>query len=328
MHRRSLVCAGALIGLGGATLAKDRDYRVGVLVLPAFMALPEARGKFRALLAQHGMIAGTNYTMVMGLPDERGQFAPAAQQLVGDGVDVIVAMGGSSSVLAAMQATSTIPIVMLSAGDPVGDHLVSSLAHPGGNVTGVCTFGVELVTKRLQLLTQVLSEPTAIAYLSTHLFGKDFVQRYEAYERALTEAAGKASIRMEFVRIRDLADLEGAFDEIHRRRVDGVVLDNPPHFAGKEKVIASLALAKHLPAIGDGPIFPAAGLLMSYGPDYLYAADRAADYVARIWKGAKPGDLPVELVAKFDLSVNAATAEALGVTLPPAVMVMASRVYR
>ncbi|SEB26467.1 ABC transporter substrate binding protein [Variovorax sp. YR216] len=98
--------------------------------------------------------------------------------------------------------------------------------------------------------------------------------------------------------------------------------------AGQAKRIGSLALANRLPSIGDAALFSAAGVLMSYGPDYDYAADRTADYVVRIWKGATPRDLPVELIAKFDLTVNATTAEALGVTLPRSVMVMASRIYR
>ncbi|MBS0455667.1 MAG: ABC transporter substrate-binding protein [Proteobacteria bacterium] len=271
------------------------------------------------------MVAGTDYTLVLGIPGESGEFGPAAQQLVADGVDVIVAMGGSASVRAAMHATSTIPIVMLAAPDPVGDHLVASLAHPGGNVTGVCTFGVELVTKRLQLLAQVLGGPKTIAFLR---FGGDFALRYEAYERALVESAGKAGIRMEFVTMPDLPDMERAFDELRRRGVDGVVLDNPTRFAGYAKRIAALALERRLPAIADVWTFTEAGLLMSYGPDYLYAADRAADYVARIWKGAKPRDLPVELVAKFDLAVNTTTAETLGIALPRALSVMASHVYR
>ncbi|MBS0338928.1 MAG: ABC transporter substrate-binding protein [Proteobacteria bacterium] len=325
MHRRSLVCAGALMGVAGASLAKGRDFRVGALVLAATMTVPEIRGKFRELLAQHGMVAGTDYTMVLGIPDESGDFGPPARQLAGDRVDVIVAMGGTPSVVAAMQAAPNIPIVMWAAPDPVGDHLVTSLAHPGGNVTGVCTFGVELVTKRMQLLAEVLGKPTSIGYLK---FENEFVARYAAYERALTEAAGKDGIRMEFVTMRDLPDVEGAFDELRRRGVDGVVLDNPARFMGQVKRIASLALDRRLPAIADGWMFPQAGLLMSYGPDYFYAADRAASYVVRIWKGAQPRDLPVELIAKFDMNVNAATAEALGIRLPQAVTVMASHIYR
>lgn len=325
MHRRCVVCAGALIAVARPVLARSRDFTVGVLVTPATMALPEGDGKFRSALARRGLVEGDNLALVFQMADERGLFASAAQKLVAADVDVIVAMGGTPSARAAKDATATIPIVMMSASDPVGDGLVASLARPGGNVTGNCTFGTELVVKRLQLLTQVLSRPKSIAYLR----GSTLVSaRYEAYEQALAQEAAKAGLRMEIVRLRTLADLEAAFDEMHQRGVDGVVLDNPARFLGQETRIASLALANRLPAIGDFRTFPAAGLLMSYGPDYEYVVDRTADYVARIWKGAKPGDLPIELVAKFDLCVNAATARALGITLPRSVTVMVSRVYR
>ncbi|MEJ8815859.1 ABC transporter substrate binding protein [Variovorax ureilyticus] len=161
-------------------MTKNQGVRLGVPVTPAIMALPESERKFRSELARRGLVEGSNLTVVFQIPDERGRFTAAARELVAAGVGVIVAMGGSLSALAAKQATSTIPIVMMSASDQVGDGLVTSLARPGGNVTGNCTFGVELVLKRLQLLTQVMTRPKAIAYLRGF---PGFSPRYEDYEQ-------------------------------------------------------------------------------------------------------------------------------------------------
>lgn len=296
---------------------------MGVL-LPGLMAQPEGSAAFRSSLERRGLVEGKNLNILLRTPEPNAQYLTAAHELVAADVDVIVAMGGSLSVRAAKEATQSIPIIMMSSADPVGDGLVASLANPGGNVTGNCIFGVELVLKRLQLLVHAVGKPTTAAYLQA---GSVFTQRYKRYDDALSQLAREIGVRIEFVRLREMGSLEAAFTEIQRRGVDALVLDNPASFIGQEQRIASIALEQRLPAITDFRSFAAAGLLLSYGPNLEHVLDRTADYVARIWRGAVPQDLPVELVSKFDLAVNASTAKALGVSIPKSFMVMVTRVY-
>ncbi|SEB06158.1 ABC transporter substrate-binding protein [Variovorax sp. YR216] len=328
LRRRLIVgaaTAAAFVCWPRLALCDDRCWILGVLLTPGATADRDAAAIMRAALERRGLVEGKHYVFALRFSGGDAQYLQAAKELVSMGVDMIVTMGGSPSVKAALEATKTIPIVMMSSADPVGDGFINSLAHPGGNVTGNCIFGVELAVKRLQLLVQALASPSAVAYLATNLGG--FTKRDEQYDVALAQAASSMSIRMEFVKLRSFAELADAFAEIKQRNVDAVVLNNSAEFLGIRKLLAELALQHRLPAICDTRTFAEAGLMMSYGADLAYVLDKTADYIARIYRGAAPRDLPVELVLKFDLAVNTKTAAALGITFPKSLMLMANRVY-
>jgi putative ABC transport system substrate-binding protein len=271
-----------------------------------------------------GYVEGRNLQLEIRWGEGELERLPAlAEELVRLDVDVIVAMT-SPSVLVAKQATRTIPIVMPLSSDPVADGLVTSLARPGGNITGLSMMGPELGAKRLQLLRDVfapLSRPIAVIWNPDYA---GMVARFRQTERA----APAAGIDVRSVEVRTAGELETALERMGRDRPDALVLLADPLTLSQRLRIVEFAAQARLPAIYENSQFVEAGGLMSYGPDVSDLIRRAATYVDKILKGAKPADLPIERPTKFELVINLRAAKALGITIPASVLLQADRVIQ
>jgi len=243
-----------------------------------------------------------------------------AAELVKMNVDVIVAVS-SPSVVAAKNATKTIPIVMPFSSDPVGDGLVASLARPGGNITGLSLMAPELATKRLQLLKEVFPKVRPVAAL----WNPDYAGM-AARLRQTQGAAPAVGLEVISVEIRDSRELERALEALDRQRPSAIFLLADPLTMSQRLRIVEFAAEERIPAIYEVSQFVEAGGLMSYGPNTDELMRRSATYVDRILKGAKPAELPIEQPAKFELVINLKTAKALGITLPQSVLLQADRI--
>jgi putative tryptophan/tyrosine transport system substrate-binding protein len=234
-------------------------------------------------------------------------------------IDVIVT-SGTGMVLAAKQATSVIPIVFAAAGDPVGSGLVGSLARPGGNVTGLSVQAADLAGKRLEILREVVPGLRRLAIMGRTGNPTDVTQRDEA--QAAAHTLGLEVVSAEIRRAEDIAP---TFDAL-KGRADALYVFGDPLMATHGIRINTLAQGARLPTIYNYREFVAAGGLMSYGPNFPDLFRRAADYVDKILRGAKPADIPVEQPTKFDLIINITTAKALGLEVPPSLLARADEV--
>ncbi len=259
-------------------------------------------------LGDYGYIVGQNLEMESRFPTDVSQAAAICSDLLRLGVDVLVT-GGTAITVSAKQATSTVPIVGISVGDPVATGLVQSLARPGGNVTGI-SLGSDYSGKLLELLLKI--EPTLrrVGYL----YNPESPGHVTALGQ-FTAVATTSGIEVVPAEVRATPDIDGAFEKAVASGAEALYwpsffnVENDAHFA-------ALALSRHLVTLGINSSYPAAGGLMSYGIDTIAMWRRAAYFIDRILKGAKPADLPVELPTTFDLIVNHTTAAALGVTIP------------
>jgi len=237
-------------------------------------------------------------------------------------VDVIVTGGGGALPDAARQASKTIPIVVAASADPVGIGLVASLARPGGNITGTSLMAPELGSKRLELLKEAVPRISRVAVL-WHPRGAGRLEWQQ------TEAAARRlGVALQSYEVRNADDLARALEGMSRQRPDAVIMFFDPLTSGYRVIISDFALKNRLPTIFGAREFAAAGGLMSYGPNIPELFRRAAVYVDKILKGAKPGDLPIEQPTKFELIVNLKTAKALGLTIPPSVLIRADQVVQ
>lgn len=246
-----------------------------------------------------------------------------AAELVRLKVDVIVAVS-SPSVMAAKQATQTIPIVMPLSSDPVGDGLVASLARPGGNITGLSMMTPDVGAKRLQLLKEVFPKPSRPVAV---LWNPDYVGMAARF-RQTQRVAPAVGMDVRSVEVRDSLELERALQAMDRDRPDALVLLADPLTLSQRLRIVEFAEAERLPAIYEVSQFVEAGGLMSYGPDVDELVRRSAIYVDKILKGAKPADLPIEQPTKFEFVINLKSAKALGITMPQSVLLQADRVIQ
>ena len=324
-QRRPLVISAlALLATPGIAFpqATERVYRIGVLGLAAPSTDARLFDAFVGELARRGYDQGRNLAFDVRYPGKDGRSLDVlAAELVALRVDVIFTTSGTPGALAAKKATTAIPIVMLSAAEPVRDGLISSLARPGGNVTGNAIFGLELLVKRLQLIAEAVGKPTRIAYLGS---SRSLSMRHFAEYRTVLAASAQAiGAQVQFEHVDSIEGLDTAFESMVQQRVEALVLDNPGIFYVNSKRIAGLAAKHRLPAIADGRAFAEAGLLMTYGLDYVDLILKAASYIDRILKGANPGDLPVEQATKFEMIVNLKTANALGLTVPRSLLLRA-----
>jgi putative ABC transport system substrate-binding protein len=270
-----------------------------------------------------GWIEGRNVEFVRRFADSKLERLPElARDLARLNVSVIVALANREG-RAAKAATATIPIVVPFAVEPVEQGLVASLARPGGNVTGLnYAPSMELYAKRIQLLTEI-THSTHIALLwnpdgplgGSHL-------------KAAREAAVKLPITLLPVEVRSPGDFAGAFSTMMRERIGGVLFVATTDLIGHRRQVAELAIKHHLPMVSVLRMVADAGALLSYGPSAGYLLQRAADYVDRILRGAKPSDLPIEQPTKFEFVVNLKTAKALGVTIPPSILVQADEIIQ
>ena len=279
---------------------------------------------FRQGLRALGYVESKNividYRYAEGKPDRLPALATELLQL---NVDLIVAAGGSPPAQAAKNATKSIPIVMTNVADAVGDGLVASLARPGGNITGLSTFAPELSGKRLELLKEMLPGISRVAVLANREF-----QGYSAQAKETEAAAQALGLNLQMVEVRGAGDLDNAFAAILAARSSAILTLSDPVTFTLLKRIVELAIKQRLPSMHLQAEYAEAGGLVAYGPSYIELFRRAATYVDKILKGTKPADLPVEQPTGFDFIVNLKTAKHIGVTIPPNVLVRASRVIR
>jgi len=321
-RRVAAIGLGLVIASGLATVDAQQArgvYRVGVL-LPAPLSRMPATGVFRQGLRELGYVEGQNLVLEYRTldSDRLEELGVLAAELVKANVDVIFAVAAGA--FAAKKATRTIPIVFAGIADPVGTGLVASLAHPGGNVTGLATTAPDLSGKRLQLLTEILPDIARVAVLW------NAANPIMAQQVSETEAAARAlKIQLQHVPIRSADDLDGAFAAITSQRAGAVVVIADGLTAAHREQIGALAMRHRMPLISEFRDFAVVGGLAAYGPSAADTARRAAGYVDKILKGAKPADLPVQQPTTFDLVINLKAARALNVTIPPAVLLRADQ---
>jgi ABC-type uncharacterized transport system substrate-binding protein len=322
MTRVSMV---ALLALLTAPLAAEgqpagKVYRVGMLLAGERPAQIEA---LRQGLRELGYTEGQNVVVEVRHADGRFERLPAiAAELVRLKVDVIVATG-SEGVQAAKNATDTVPIVMTYVGDPVDRGFAASLSRPGGNITGVANVGDELDTKRLQLLKEAVPRIARIAVL-----WNPPQPAHAAQLKNLEVAARSLGVELQLVAIRVQEDFAGAFAAIQRERTSAVTMLGSLLHSQNLVRIAELARKAKLPAISYNLRFPELGGLMAYAGKEEDIFRRAAIYVDRILRGARPADLPIEQATKFELIINLKTAKALGLTIPPSVLARADEIIQ
>ena len=276
---------------------------------------------FRHSLREMGYAEGQNVAFAYRSAEGQVHRLPAlAAELVHLNVDVIV-VGETPAIQEAIRATTIIPIVMLTVGDPVEMGFVQSLAQPGGNVTGVGGLVNELNGKLLELLKEAVPGVTRIAVFGVPAHLPHFVTEMEATAREL-------GVQLQFLVIRGADEFESAFNAATREGAGALLILPSPLFALNERRIAALTVKRRLPAIFWRRLFAEAGGLMSYGPSLADNWRRAAVLVGKILKGAKPADLPVERPTKFELVINLKTAQELGLTIPPTLLFQADEVIR
>ena len=298
-------------------------YRIGLLGGNSPTS-PEAahvwEGFFQGL-RELGYVEGQNILIEGRFYGERTERLPAlAAELARIKVDVIVAQGPPAPE-AAQRATSTIPIVMTVHQDPVGSGLVARLARPGGNVTGLAVLSTELVGKRLQLLKEAVPGISRVAVLSDPT-----VPTAALLLREADVAARSLKVQLQVLEARAPSDFASAFSAMTKDRAGGLILVGALMFFVERTRIVELAAQSRLPAIYGAKEYAEAGGLMAYGPNIRESYRRAATYVDKILKGAKPGDLAIEQPTKFEFVVNLKTAKALGLTIPPSMLLRADQV--
>ena len=287
---------------------------------------PQLREAFFQGLRDLGYIEGRNIVIEYRDAGGKPERLPAlAAELVALKVDVIL-VGSTPAALAAKQATETIPIVFTGTADPVGSGLVTSLARPGGNVTGLTNLFAELVGKRLEQLTQAAPGVSRIAVLWQPGALGDRTEKEML--KAADVAAQALGVRLQFIEARGPADFDRVFSDISRARAGALTVLPSIMFSSERRRLVDLAAKHRLPAVYSFREFVDAGGLMSYGPNLADLLRRAATYVDKILKGAKPADLPVEQPTKFELVINLKTAKALGLTIPPSMLQRADEVIQ
>jgi putative ABC transport system substrate-binding protein len=297
--------------------------RIGFLITSSPSAIAPRMAAFQQGLRELGYVEGKN--IVIERRHAEGKFdrlAALADELVRLKVDVIVSSGPTAT-RSAKATTATIPIVMTFDDDPVGSGFVASLARPGGNITGLSTLSPEISGKQLELLKEIVPRLSRVAVIGT--------STREGTAQSLKElepAAGAFGVKLQYLDIQNPKDLESVFRAASNRRADAVLVLQSPVFNSHRAQIAELALKSRLPATYPRREFVEDGGLMSYGVSIFDLDRRAATYVDKILKGAKPDDLPVEQPTKFELVINLKTAKQIGLTIPPNVLARADRVIR
>jgi putative ABC transport system substrate-binding protein len=324
MERRTFLglIAGSLLvaPLGAEAQQAGKVYRVGFL-WESPTIFPGAVEAFHRGLRDLGWIEGQNIVVEHRWSGGRfDRLASHAEELVRLKVDVIVAPT-SIYTEAAKRATSTIPIVFMSHADPVLSGHVVSLARPGGNITGLSLMLTEMYPKFLELLKEVVPKLSRVAIL----WDPATPSHRPGLEAALA-AARTLRLQVQSVAVRSGAEFDGAFSAMSHERAEGVLILSTPLFIAGAGRLADLAMLHKLPTIFGPRVHAEAGGLLSFGPDRTDLFRRAAGYVDRILKGAKPADLPVEQASKFELLINLKTAKALGLTIPPSLLQRADQV--
>jgi putative ABC transport system substrate-binding protein len=326
MQRREFIklISGAAAGMPFAARAQrsDKVYRVSYLALlpdeDATLAKP-----FRLRLEELGYSEGKNLTLDYRSADGRPErLAQLAAELMQTNPDVVVTGFGTLAVKAAAAATKSIPIVFSSVGDPVGAGLVASLGRPGGNVTGVSSQSSDIAAKRVQILEDILPGPQTIAVLLNP--DTPFSALALRQMKSATQQSGQRPLVVLEARTPD--EVSAGIEAAIKAGATGLLTLEDPLLRGEKLNITRRAVAARLPVIYGDRTFVEAGGLISYGVDRWQLSRRAAEYVDKILKGARPADLPIEQPTKFELVINLKTAKTLGLTIPPSVLALADEV--
>ncbi len=279
---------------------------------------------FRQGLRELGYIEGQNIAIEYRATEGKPELIPAlAAELVRLKVDVILVAGGTQSVLPAKRATNSIPIVFTSVGDPVASGIVASVARPGGNITGLTSASPELSGKRLELLKEAIPRLSHVAVL-WNPNGPGNVRNFKETE----VAAQGLTLQLQSLEVRKADDFAVVFDAVTKGRPGALVTMSNTLIGRNQKRVVDFAIKSRLPAMFPGNDWVDDGGLMSYGPDFDDNYRRAATYVDKILKSAKPADLPVQQPTKFELVINLKTAKQIGLTIPPNVLARADRVIK
>ena len=327
MDRRTFVstAAGALIVKAFAANAQPAKKvpRIGVLHAGSQAIASQLAAAFRQGLREHGYVEGQNVVVEVRFGEGRAErISEIAAELVRLKVDVIVT-STDVGIAAVKQQTQTIPIVMVNSTDPVGTGFVASLARPGGNVTGLTLISPELSAKRLELLKEVVPGLSRVAIM-WNPDARGAVLDYKETE----SAARSLRLQLQAVEVSHADDFDRAFSALTTGRAEALIVVGSAFAFTNQGRIASLALKHRLPTMYGSRDHVDAGGLIAYGPNLADAWRRAATYVDKILKGAKPGELPVEQPTKFELVINLKTAKALGLTIPPSLLRRADEVIQ
>lgn len=326
MNTRRRIALALLAGTLAAPLAPFAQQPLGKVPRIGFLIAETVSGQasrieaLRAGLLDRGYVEGRNVVIEVRSADGNYDRLPElAADLVRLKVDVLVAFG-SKAVLAAKGATPTIPIVVPVIGDPVAVGAVSSVARPGGNITGSATFGPEVSVKRLELLKE------AVPHIARAAFLLNPANATSALVLQGTRASAKSlKLELQPFEVRARKEFGGTFSAMANGRVEGILVSTDTLFASNAKEIADLAARHRLPSAG-GKEFAEVGGLIGYGANDAELYRRGAYFVDRILKGAKPGDLPIEGAMRFELAINNKTANALGIKIPQSILIRADKV--
>jgi ABC-type uncharacterized transport system substrate-binding protein len=323
----SILIAVVLLAVGVLAEAQQpkKVPRVGFLATVSPSIISDRVEAFRQGLRELGYVEGKNIVIEWRYEEGKADRQPPpglAAELVRLKVDVIVTAGPLVT-RAAKEATSTIPIVMGQDTDPVGNGFVASLARPGGNITGLATFAPEISGKQLELLKETVPKLTRVAVL-----GNASRPGSPQALREINVAADGFGVKVQYLEVREPKDIETAFRAAGKGRAEAVLVLGGPVLSSHRTQIADLAAKNRLPAIYERAEFMDAGGLMFYGASITEMFRRAAVYVDKILKGAKPADLPVEQPTKFEFIVNLKAAKQIGLTIPPNVLARANRLIK
>jgi putative ABC transport system substrate-binding protein len=323
MERRTFLALvpGSLLAapLAAEAQSAGRVPRIGILMPGHHQSDAPATHGFRQGLRELGYIEGRTiaieYRAAEGKPE---RYPELVADLLRTPVDLIVSFS-VAALPALTRATKNVPVVLATLRDPVRDGYAKSFARPGGNITGLTLVNDEFLAKRLQILKEAVAGATRVALVRNPRSGAEPADIYQA-------AGVKLGVTTEVFEARNAAELEGVFSLIARSGVHAVILAQDPLFSVERKRLAVLGVQHHLPILSGETGFAQAGGLMNYGPSLFDNFRRAANYVDKILKGAKPGDLPIEQPTKFELVLNLKTAKALGLTIPPSLLLQADQV--
>ena len=328
MKRRRLLAALAALGACIPYARAQREgkvWRVGFLSARTVTSLNSDPifHTFLPAMRELGYMEGRNLVVELRYAEGDPQrLSELASQLAKSRVDVIVATG-ATAIRAAQKATSTIPIVMGTVGDPVGAGFVKSLSRPGGNITGLTDVATDMGFKLLDVLLSVVAGLDSVAVLHNPANPS-----HPAYLASVQEGAGSRGVRVVPLAAGSAGEIEAAFGAMAKEKVRGLVFLPDPVFNNRPQQIATLAAAQRLPCVSGYSRYVHAGGLMNYGPDFSDNIRRAAAYVDRILKGANPAELPVEQSARFTLAINLTAAKTLGLTIPQSLLIRADEVIQ
>ena len=328
MNRRDTLVALLVLGAVSGPLAsfaqqQGKIWRVGFLVPRRRPVSIDADflGAFPRGMRELGYVEGKNLVIEWRFADGKSERLPdLAAELVRLKVDVLVS-GSSQAISALQKATTTIPIVMATSGDPIGSGFVKSLARPGGNITGLSNLTSDIGTKQLELLLSIVPKLSRVAVLLNPVNPS-----LASFLRYVEAAAQRVGVTVLPVDARTAQEIEKAFPTMTQGNARAVIVATDGLFIQQYRHIAELAAKNRLPSASSIREYVEAGGLMSYGPNLAEQLRRSAAYVDKIFKGSKPGDLPVEQSATFEFLINNKTAKALGLTIPQSVLLRADRV--